>query len=381
MKRVAILGSTGSIGINTLKVLENFKDRFKIVGLSAKENILELEKQIEKFSPEYVAIADDEKYESLKSKFETKVKLYKGVDGIIKIATSSDVDIVVSAIVGSAGMLPTLSAVKSGKIVALANKESLVMSGEIIMREAKKNNAKIIPVDSEHSALFQCMYGHKKEEIKRIILTASGGPFWNRANLKNVTVEEALQHPTWSMGKKITIDSATLMNKGFEVIEAHFLFGILPDKIDVVIHQQSIVHAFVEYIDGAILAYMGAADMRLPIQYALNFPERMNGNLPKLDLTDISKLTFSSPDYEKFPCLKYAYEALAKGGTMPTVLTSTNEVAVKNFLLGKIGFLDIHQVIKKVMDKHIIKDANSLDNILEADEWARKITNEVICQQ
>jgi 1-deoxy-D-xylulose-5-phosphate reductoisomerase len=378
MKKVAILGSTGSIGINTLKVIEKFRDKFKVVGLSAKENITELEKQIEEFSPSYVSIMDDEKYYSLKSRLGSEVQVYNGIEGIIKIVKSDDVDIVVSAIVGSAGMLPTLEAVKSGKTVALANKESLVMAGELIMQEAKNNNATIIPIDSEHNAIFQCIGSHKKEEIKKIILTASGGPFLHRANIKNVTVQEALQHPTWSMGKKITIDSATLMNKGFEVIEAFFLFGIPLSNIEVVIHPQSVVHSFVEYIDGSVMAKLGVPDMRIPIQYAINYPQRMNGGMPKLDLTEISKLTFSKPDFERFPCLKYAYEALEKGGTMPAVLNSTNEIAVKNFLNGRIKFHEIPEIIKQVMEKHTIKNANVLENIFEADMWAKDTTNKLL---
>lgn len=252
------------------------------------------------------------------------------------------------------------------------------MSGEIIMKEAKNNKTKIIPVDSEHSAIFQCMNVYKNREVKKIILTASGGPFLHTANLKNVTVEEALRHPTWSMGKKITIDSATLMNKGFEVIEAYFLFDMPVDKIDVVIHPQSVVHSFVEYVDGSLIAKLGVPDMRFPIQYALNCPERVNGGLPGLELSEISKLTFLKPDFERFPCLKYAYDSLKIGGTMPAVLNSANEIAVKNFLIGKIGFLDIPEIIKKVMDIHAVKDANTLDNVLSADTWARTTAQLII---
>jgi 1-deoxy-D-xylulose-5-phosphate reductoisomerase len=375
MKRLSILGSTGSIGVNTLHIVNQFPERFKVAGLSAGANVQLLKQQILRFRPQVVSVLNKELSEALRRELTNiPVEILHGVEGLIRVATHPEVDQVVSAIVGAVGLIPTLSAIKSGKTVALANKESLVMAGKIVMEEAKRNHVRILPVDSEHSAIFQALLGHQKEDVHRLILTASGGPFLNfpHARLHDVTVKEALNHPRWEMGKKITIDSASLMNKGLEVIEAHWLFGVPVEKVVVLIHPQSVVHSMVEYIDGSIIAQMGITDMRIPISYTLSFPERLNLNLPPLDLPKSEGLTFSVPDPERFPCLKLAYQSIEIGETMPAILNATNEVAVGAFLEGSIKFTSIPSLLKRVMEEHDVKPVHTIEDILKADHWARE---------
>ena len=375
MKRLSILGSTGSIGVNTLHVVSQFPERFNVVSLSAGANIQLLKQQILRFRPQVVSVLNKELSEALRKELtNVPVEILHGVEGLIRVATHPDVDQVVSAIVGAVGLIPTLSAIKSGKTVALANKESLVMGGKIVMEEAKRNHVRILPVDSEHSAIFQALLGHQKEAVRRLVLTASGGPFLNfpLSRLHDVTAKEALHHPHWEMGKKITIDSASLMNKGLEVIEAHWLFDVPVEKIVVLIHPQSVVHSMVEYIDGSIVAQMGIADMRIPISYTLAFPERLNLNLPPLDLPKSEGLTFSVPDPERFPCLKLAYQSIGIGETMPAILNAANEVAVGAFLEGSIKFTSIPSLLKRVMEEHDVKPIHTIEDILRADHWARE---------
>lgn len=372
-RKIVVLGSTGSVGINTLRVVESLGDRFQIIGLTARKNINLLEKQIKKFHPKIVALADKKSAQELYGRFKS-IRILSGQEGVIEVARLKKADLVVSAIVGASGLIPTLEAIKAKKTLALANKEALVMAGEIVMQEIHKRRVGILPVDSEHSAIFQCLKGERKEDVSRIILTASGGPFLNFSlkRLKLVTPQEALKHPAWEMGKKITIDSATLMNKGLEVIEAHHLFGIDIDRIEVVIHREAIVHSLVEFVDGAMLAHLGTPDMRLPIQYALTYPERLPTPLKKLDLTKIRRLTFQKPDTKRFPCLKLAYESARIGGTAPAVLNATNEIAVSLFLKKKIGFMEIPRMIKKVLNRHKPIKNPTLSKILKADAWARE---------
>ena len=375
MKHLAILGSTGSIGVNTLDIVRQYPERFKVISLSAGVNTQLLEQQILQFRPKVVSVLSKELSEALQRDLShTSVEIVHGVEGLIQVATHPEVDQVVSAIVGAVGLIPTLSAIKTGKAIALANKESLVMAGKIVMEEAKRNNAQIFPVDSEHSAIFQALLGHQKEDVRRLILTASGGPFLHFpiARLQEVTVKEALNHPHWEMGKKITIDSASLMNKGLEVIEAHWLFNIPVEKIGVQIHPQSVVHSMVEYIDGSIVAQMGIADMRIPIAYALSFPQRLSLKLPPLDLSQTGALTFSSPDPERFPCLKLAYRSIEIGETMPAILNAANEIAVNAFLEGTIKFTEIPLLLQRVMEEHEVKSARTIEDILKADHWARE---------
>jgi len=372
-KKVVVLGSTGSIGINTLRVITRLRNRFQIVALAAKENINLLEKQIRKFHPEVIALANKKSAQELRGRFKT-MKVLDGEEGLIKVARLKEADLVVSAIVGASGLIPTLEAIRAGKRVALANKEALVMAGEIIMNEAHKKGVDIIPIDSEHSAILQCLKAEKEKDVSRIILTASGGPFlkFSPTRLKSVTPQEALRHPTWEMGPKVTIDSATLMNKGLEVIEAHHLFGIDIDKIEVIIHPQAIVHSLVEVVDGTMLAHLGTPDMRLPIQYALSYPERLPNSLKRLDLVKIKKLTFQQPDTRKFPCLKLAYEAARIGGTAPAVLNAANEIAVSLFLKRKVGFMEIPKMIEKVLKRHKPIKNPPLSEVLKVDAWARE---------
>jgi 1-deoxy-D-xylulose-5-phosphate reductoisomerase len=375
MKRLAILGSTGSIGVNTLDVVRKFPERLEVVSLSAGTNIQLLKKQILEFRPRMVAVFNQGLAETLRNELSTPlVEIVDGVEGLIRVATHPEVDQVVSAIVGAGGLIPTLSAVKAGKAVALANKESLVMAGKILMEEAERNHARILPVDSEHSAIFQALLGHQWEDVHRLILTASGGPFLNlpMARLHEVTVREALSHPHWEMGKKITIDSASLMNKGLEVIEAHWLFNIPVDKIVVQIHPQSVVHSMVEYVDGSIVAQMGIADMRIPIAYALSFPRRLNLNLPPLDLPLTGGLTFFEPDTERFPCLPLAYRSIAVGETMPAILNAAHEIAVNAFLEGSIKFTQVPLLLQQVMEEHQVKVVHTIEDVLRADHWARE---------
>jgi len=383
MKRLTILGSTGSIGRNALDIVSSHRDLFRVAVLTAGNNIDLLEKQIKSFSPDVVAVADEgaarELRRTIGKKLASSLKILSGEEGISQAAAYEGSDFVLSAIVGAAGLIPTLSAIRSGKTIGLANKEALVMAGRIVMGEAKRCGLKILPVDSEHSAIFQCIEGHRRSDMRRIILTASGGPFFDRSieDLGAVTPEEALRHPRWSMGKKITIDSATLMNKGFEVIEAHYLFGLPPERIDVVIHPQSIVHSVVEFNDRSCIAQLSVPDMKGPIAYALTYPQRLADIINGLSLHEVGTLTFKRPE-NNFPCLSYAYQALESGGTMPAVLNAANEVAVEAFLKGRIRFTDIPVIIKRTMDEHTLMSDAELDMVMEADRWARRNTEEVI---
>ncbi len=381
MKRLAVLGSTGSIGINTLDIASRFENEFKIVALSAGTNIQLLREQIERFEPDVVSVLNGDLAEALKRRIShAKTEVLFGVEGLIQISTLPDVDLVVSALVGAAGLIPTISAIKAGKSIALANKESLVMAGKIIVEEAGINGVTILPIDSEHSAVFQALAGRSKDEVKRIILTASGGPFLNLPyeKMKEVTSAEALRHPTWDMGRKVSIDSASLMNKGLEVIEARWLFGVPVEQIVVQIHPQSIVHSMVEYIDGSIVAQMGITDMRIPISYALSYPKRLRLDLPPLDLFHMDGLTFLPPDMERFPCLRLAYRSMEVGETMPAVLNAANEIAVNSFLDGTIRFTDIPTTVETVMEAHEIKPLTTIDDALRADQWAREKTKKLI---
>jgi 1-deoxy-D-xylulose-5-phosphate reductoisomerase len=381
MKRLAVLGSTGSIGVNTLDIAGRFDNEFKVMALSAGTNIRLLKGQIERFNPKVVCVLNEALANTLRREISPpKTEVLFGVEGLIQIASLPEIDLVVSALVGAAGLIPTISAIKAKKSIALANKESLVMAGKIIIEEAHENGVTILPVDSEHSAIFQALVGRSKDEVNRIILTASGGPFLNLPyeKMKEVTAKEALHHPTWDMGRKVSIDSASLMNKGLEVIEARWLFGVSTEQIAVQIHPQSVVHSMVEYIDGSIAAQMGITDMRIPISYALSYPKRLRLDLPPLDLYHMDGLTFLPPDIERFPCLRLAYRSIEIGETMPAVLNSANEVAVNSFLEEIIKFTDIPEVVEKVMENHQVKPLTTLDDALRADQWAREKTKELI---
>jgi 1-deoxy-D-xylulose-5-phosphate reductoisomerase len=378
MKRVAIIGSTGSIGRNALDFIGRHRDAFRVTVLTAGKNIALLEKQIHSFLPEIVAVADrsaaGELQKRIGKKMASTLTILSGQDGVAWAAAYKRSDVVLSAIVGAAGLMPTLAAIRAGKTIGLANKEALVMAGRIVMREAKKYGSKILPVDSEHSAVFQCIEGHRKSDVRRIILTASGGPFAGRrkGELNDITPEDALRHPSWKMGKKITIDSATLMNKGFEVIEAHHLFGVPSQGIDVIVHPQSIVHSIVEFNDRSCIAQMSMPDMKGPISYALTYPGRFGDVVTGLSLHEVGSLTFKKPQHRSFPCLSYAYKALEAGGTMPSVLNAANEIAVEAFLNREIAFTEIPVVIRKTMSLHTVKTDKNLNAILEADRWARE---------
>ncbi len=380
MKSISILGSTGSIGCNTLKTVEHLKD-FRVVALGAGKNVEKLAEQVIKFQPELVACENEECAEELlrkiqdsKFKIQNLPKILVGEEGLIAVATHEKAETVVSATVGAVGFVPTLRALEAGKRVALANKETLVMAGELMTKAARDNNAEILPVDSEHNALHQCLRGESSSEVKRLILTASGGPFRtkSREEIENATREEALNHPNWKMGDKITIDSATLMNKGLEVIEAHWLFGFGAEDISVIVHPQSVIHSMIEMVDGSVIAQLGVTDMKHAIQYALTFPTRQAGCLEPLDFRKFSTLTFEEPDLEKFPCLALAYKALKVGGTMPAVLNAANEIAVQAFLDNKIRLSDIPRIIEAVINEHEAQAASSLEAVLKADDFARK---------
>ncbi|MBI3990479.1 MAG: 1-deoxy-D-xylulose-5-phosphate reductoisomerase [candidate division NC10 bacterium] len=375
MKRVSILGSTGSIGVRTLDVIERHPDGFQVVALAAGTKVDLLAEQVLRFRPHLVSVATEEAAKELQRRLpRVPVNILWGEEGLVQVARTEEADLVVSALVGSTGLLPTLAAIRAGKDIALANKEVLVMAGELVTAEARKMGVKILPVDSEHSAIFQCLGHGGRQYLKKIILTASGGPFRTRpkASFASVTPEEALNHPTWNMGRKITIDSATLMNKGLEVIEARWLFDLSLKEIDIIIHPQSIIHSLVEYMDGSILAQLSVTDMRLPILYALSYPKRLESPLPSLDLTTLAALTFEPLDMEKFPCIGYAYEAAEAGGTLPTVLNAANEVAVHLFLERRLGFDEIPLLIRKAMDEHGRRPVRSLEDVLEADREVRQ---------
>jgi 1-deoxy-D-xylulose-5-phosphate reductoisomerase len=378
MKKLSILGSTGSIGTQTLDIVKNNPNEFKITGLTANSNIEILKKQILEFNPEAVAVMDNEKVDLLKK--DVDIEVYSGIEGIIKVATLNNTDTVINSLVGSIGVRPTIEAIKNKKNIALANKETLVTAGSIVMEEVKKNDVNLMPIDSEHSAIFQCLNGENINDINKIIITASGGPFrdYTKQQLENVSVNDALKHPTWNMGNKITIDSATLMNKGFEVIEAHYLYNIPYEKIEVVMHPQSIIHSLVEFKDNSVLAQLGNPDMKIPIQYALSYPERLELNVKKLNLTEIKNLSFSKPNLELFPCLKYAYDAGKIGGTLPATLNASNEIAVNAFLNNKIKFLDIPRITNKILINHKIINDPNLNQIMEVDKKTREETKKLI---
>lgn len=379
MKKISILGSTGSIGTQTLEVVEELGN-IKISAITGNKNISLLEEQARKFQPELVAVMDEENAKILQGRLaDTKIRVLSGMDGLVEAATYKDVDTVVTSVVGNVGLKPTFAAIRAGKNIALANKETLVSAGQLVMDLAKKHNVKIYPVDSEHSAIFQSLQGNEGNRIARILLTASGGPFRGkkRAELEQVTAADALAHPNWQMGKKITIDSATLMNKGLEVMEAKWLFDVEVDQIEVLVHPQSIVHSAVEYEDGAIIAQMGEPDMRIPIQYALTYPKRVKNSFPRVDFVKRSNLTFEKPDMETFQCLSLAYRALKTGGTLPAVLNGANEVAVARFLKGELTFLQIPALIERTMDAYTVKYEYTLDDLLEADAWARAYAEHV----
>jgi 1-deoxy-D-xylulose-5-phosphate reductoisomerase len=374
MKRLAILGSTGSIGTRTLDVAAAHPDRFRVVALAARGSLELLEAQARRFAPQLVALADPAAARELARRLgDLPIEVVGGVDGLCRAAVEAESDIVVSAVVGAAGLLPTMAAIQAGKVVALANKESLVMAGELVTAAAVKYGARIVPVDSEHSAIFQCLADGGVSRVRRLILTASGGPFRTlpRAAFAAITPEDALRHPTWSMGQKISIDSATLANKGLEVIEAHWLFGLPVEQVDVIVHPQSIVHSLVEYVDGSILAQLGVPDMRLPIQYALTYPERCDGPIPRLALEAVGALTFEAVDREKFPCLDLACAAARAGGSTPAALNAANEVAVQRFLDRRIRFDEIPEVIRGALEAHPRRTLSCMEDVLEVDREIR----------
>lgn len=373
MKNVAILGSTGSIGMQTLDVIRH-NDDLKLVAVSAGSNIDLLEEQIREFHPQIAAVWSEAKAIELRTLIADVVPsctVVSGMDGLLEAATLENSDILVTAVVGMIGIKPTIAAINAGKDIALANKETLVTAGHIIIPLAKEKNVSILPVDSEHSAIFQCLNGERDNQIHKILLTASGGPFRGktRKELELVTLEMALKHPNWSMGRKITIDSATMVNKGLEVIEAKWLFGVEPSKIEVVVQPQSIIHSMVEFEDGAVMAQLGTPDMRLPIQYALYYPNRVFLDGKRLDFSKISEITFQKPDMDTFLGLKYAYEAIETGGSMPTVLNAANELAVAKFLNKKVRFLEIYEMIRLCMDRHTLIDNPTVEEIIETEQW------------
>ncbi len=381
MRSLTILGSTGSIGLSTLDVVRQHPEKFSISCLAAGQDVTVLAEQIKEFMPDAVSVKDAESAKKLEALLEDyKPEIFYGVEGASTIASADGSDMVVSAIVGAAGLVPTVNAIKAGKHIALANKETLVVAGQLVSDLVKKHNVRLLPVDSEHSAIFQSLEGHRTEDVERIILTASGGPFRNTSaeELKNVKLEQALKHPQWSMGAKITIDSATMMNKGLEVIEAHWLFNMPAEKIGVVVHPQSIIHSMVEYIDGCVIAQLGSPDMRAPIAYALSYPERCASGIQKLDLIKIGTLTFEEPDMVRFPALSLAFDALKAGRTYPAVLNASNEIAVAAFLDKKIGFTDIAATVDKTMQAHHAYTPVELDEYLQADRWARETAQKFI---
>ncbi|MFD1953787.1 1-deoxy-D-xylulose-5-phosphate reductoisomerase [Paenibacillus thailandensis] len=374
MKKITILGSTGSIGTQTLDVVASDPERYEIAGLSAGSNVELLIRQAKQFHPKIVCLATKELAEQARRELPASVRIVYGEEGLSEVAAGTDADTVVTAIVGSRGLPATLAAIEEGKTIALANKETLVTAGHIVMERAANKGVSILPVDSEHSAIFQCLNGEDRKSVRRITLTASGGSFRDKSRdeLEGVTVEQALNHPNWSMGAKVTIDSATMANKGLEVIEAHWLFGAAYDQIDVLIHPESIVHSFVEFDDYSVIAQMGLPDMRVPIQYALTYPERRPSPAGRMDLAAIGKLHFRQMDFERYPCLKYAFEAGRAGGAAPTAFNAANEVAVARFLNGEISFLGIERVIETVLGKLTAAGADSLEAIAEVDAWARE---------
>jgi 1-deoxy-D-xylulose-5-phosphate reductoisomerase len=375
MKGLSILGSTGSVGANVLRIVESFPERLSVVGLSAGTNVERLAEQVTRHRPRVVSVATPEARDALARLTDVRgLRVAVGREGSVEVATHPEARMVVASAVGAVGLVPTYRALEAGKDVALANKETLVMAGELMVAQAQARGARLLPIDSEHCALHQCLDGRQASEVRRLVLTASGGPFRTRPSgtFSSVTREEALNHPTWNMGPKITIDSATLMNKGLEVIEARWLFGVPPERVDVLIHPQSVVHSMVEFVDGTVLAQLGVTDMRLPIQYALSHPERWEAAIPGLDFSKGLRLDFDVPDHGRFPCLPLAYRALERGGSMPAVLNAANEEAVAAFLAGRIPFTAIPESIDEVMGSHPAAALGGLDDVLDADAWARR---------
>ena len=382
MKSIAILGSTGSVGVTTLDVVERFSDRFQVVAMAAGRNIALMAEQVRRFRPELVSVATPELACELKNRLGNQdVAILHGAEGVVAVATHPEAQLVMSALVGARGLGPTLAAIRAGKDIAFANKEVLVIAGEIVTRAVREHGVQLLPVDSEHNAIFQCLQGQPRAALKRIILTASGGPFrqWPAERFGAITVKDALNHPTWRMGAKITIDSATLMNKGLEVIEAHWLFDLTPDQISVVIHPQSVVHSMVEMADGSVIAEMAVTDMAIPIAFALSYPDRLPlHHLKPLSLLDCAHLTFEAPDLTRFPCLRLGYEALRAGGTMSACLNAANEELVAGFLAGSMRFVDIPRHLEAVMHRHPNSPARTIEDLLETDGWARAATRELI---
>jgi 1-deoxy-D-xylulose-5-phosphate reductoisomerase len=382
VKKIAILGSTGSIGVNTLDVVSKHPGELEVVALAAGRNLDILKGQVERFRPKIVSVIDGKHAARLKAMIgsASTTEVLWGDEGVRSVAAAPGADLVLSAIVGAAGLVPTLAAIEAGKDVALANKETLVTAGSLVVELARSKGVRILPVDSEHSAVFQCIDGNGPGSVGRVILTASGGPFLRapREELERVRLSDALRHPNWKMGRKITIDSATMMNKGLEVIEAHWLFGVDYDRIDVVVHPQSIIHSLVEFVDGSVMAQMGLPDMRGPISYALFYPERTPGGFPAFELSKVGKLEFLPPDVDRFPCLRLGYEAGRAGGTMPAVMNAANEMAVNSFLAEKIPFPAIARVIEEVMVRHAPEDICTLEDVLSADAWARREAEEIL---
>jgi len=381
MKSIVILGSTGSIGTNTLDIVERFPDEFRVVGLTAGNNDEMLAEQVRRFQPQAVAMSTEAAAVRLRERCSgLPTEIVSGQEGLARVASLPDAELVVSAIVGGAGLVPTLAAIRGKKHIALANKEPMVMAGQLMQEEARRAGVRIFPVDSEHSAIFQSLEGHRIKDVRRLILTASGGALWNlpKEALPDVTPERALQHPNWKMGAKITIDSATLMNKGLEVVEARWLFDIPESRIDVLIHRESIIHSLVEYEDRSMISQLGLPDMRTPISYAMRYPDRLPLDLPSLDLTEIGTLTFCKPDHDRFPCLRLGYESLRIGGTMPAAMNAANEIAVDAFLNGGIRFTDISDIIQSTMQAHTPRPVLSVEAALEADRWAREKADSLV---
>jgi len=382
MKNLSILGSTGSIGCNALEIVAMFPERFTVRALAAKNNTRLLARQVERFAPELAVVFDETRAIELKRMLSSgpKVEIMHGQEGYRTAANYDSVDMVVTAVVGSAGLIPTIAAIDAGKNIALANKETLVMAGEIVVKRAKQNHVKIIPIDSEHSAIFQCISGNRRQDLDKILLTASGGPFLNRPEneFAKIKPQDALNHPTWQMGKKVSVDSATLMNKGLEVIEAKCLFGVSQERIEVLIHPQSVIHSMVSFRDGAVMAQLGIPDMKGAIAYALSYPERLALEQPLPDFAGIGALTFERPDLNKFPCLDLAYTACQTGGTLPAVLNAANEMSVQAFLKQRIPFVKIPEIIGKTMEKHSLVTNPAFDDILESDRWAREQARNLI---
>ncbi len=383
-KKISILGASGSIGLSTLNIVEQFPERFEVVGLAVQRNIERLESQIRQFHPKIVSVADESAGEQLRSRCsDLDIEILTGEAGSVQVATHPDVELVVASIVGYAGLIPTYEAILADKQIALANKETLVVAGELIVPEVERRGLTLLPVDSEHNAIFQSLQGHRRSDLSKILLTCSGGPFRQHSleELAHVNRGDALKHPNWEMGQKITIDSSTLMNKGLEVLEAHWLYGVDFSDIQVVVHPQSVIHSMVEYVDGSVIAQLGVPDMRIPIAYAMAYPERLDLDVERLNVSKIGNFSFEEPDFERFPCLRYAYDAGQIGGTMPAVLNAANEIVVEAFLQERISFLEIPRIIHTVMERHAVQKLVSLEVAIEADRWAREQTRNEIAQK